>query len=85
MAPAVIAVKIRELRSITEHELGRTVKASNFGPFFRRACYYQNAFYRKMNEIKVVDKLPICKVDSVLFWHRIRPKKRRVLQEMAFR
>jgi hypothetical protein len=27
----------------------------------------------KMNRIKVVDKLSICKVGSVHFWHRIRP------------
>jgi hypothetical protein len=32
-------------------------------PIFRRACFiYQNASYTKMNGIKVVDKLLICKV-----------------------
>ncbi len=51
--------------------------------FFRRACYYQNSSYRKMNEIKVVDKLPICEVGFVHFWHKIRPKKLRFLQEMV--
>ncbi len=36
--------------------------------FSDRACYYQNAPNRKMNEIKVVDKLSICKVGSVLIF-----------------
>jgi hypothetical protein len=36
-----------------------------------------------MNGIKVVDKLLICKVGSVYFWHRIHPKKLRILQEMV--
>jgi hypothetical protein len=49
---------------------------------FRIACYYQNASYRK-NGIKVVDKLPICKAGFVHSWHRIHPKKPRILQEMV--
>jgi hypothetical protein len=49
---------------------------------FRRTCFYQNASYRKMNGIKVVDKLSIYKVGSVHFWHRIHPKKLRILQQM---
>jgi hypothetical protein len=37
-----------------------------------------------MNGTKVVDKLSICKVGSVHFWHRIHPKKKiRILQEMV--
>ncbi len=43
--------------------------------FFTRVCYYQIASYRQMNRIKVVDKLSICKVGSVHFWHRLHPKK----------
>ncbi len=43
------------LQSVFWYKLLVTVKASNLEPhgnfglfFFRRACYYQNAFYRKM-------------------------------------
>jgi hypothetical protein len=56
----------------------RTVKASNFGdlgPFFRRACYHQNASYRKMNGTKFADKLSICEVGSVRSWHKNPPKE----------
>jgi hypothetical protein len=67
-----------------------TVKSSNFGPhlnfgpfFYRKACYYQNASYKEMNRIKFLDKLSICKVGSVYFWHRIFPKKLRILQDMV--
>jgi hypothetical protein len=51
--------------------------------FFCRAWYHQNASYRKMNGIKVVDKLSICKVGSVHFWHLFHPEKLRILQEMV--
>jgi hypothetical protein len=36
-----------------------------------------------MNEIKVVDKLSICKVGPVHLWHMIHQKKLRILQEMV--
>jgi hypothetical protein len=36
-----------------------------------------------MNGIKVADKLSICKVGSVHFWHIIHPNKLWVLQEMV--
>ncbi len=32
---------------------------------------------------KVVDKLLICKIGSVHFWHKIHPKKLRILQAMV--
>jgi hypothetical protein len=50
---------------------------------FRRSCYYQNASNRKMNAIKVLDKLSICKVGFVHFWHIIYPKKLQISQEMV--
>ncbi len=51
--------------------------------FFREACYYQNAFHRKINGIKVVDELSIGKVGSVHFWRRIHPTKLRIFQEIV--
>jgi hypothetical protein len=50
-----------------------TVKASDFGPhgyfgpFFRRAWYYRNASYRKMNGIKIVNKRSTLQILLILF------------------
>jgi hypothetical protein len=53
--------------------------------FSRRACYYQNAYYRKMNGIKVVDKLSTCKVGSVHFLAQNSPKEATDLAKKRFK
>jgi hypothetical protein len=59
---------------------------SNFGPrklffyFLSQTCHHQNACNRKVKEMKVSEKLQICKLGSVHFWYIINPKKLRILQ-----
>ncbi len=67
-----------------------TVKSSNFGPpgnfglLFRKGlAIIKTRPTEKMNGIKVVDKLSMCKVGYVHFWHRIHRKKLRILQEIV--
>jgi hypothetical protein len=48
---------------------------------FSRACYNQHVSNRKMERIKVVEKLEIYKFGSVHFWYIIHPKKLRNLQQ----
>jgi hypothetical protein len=43
--------------------------------FFRRGCLNWNTSYRKMERIKVVEKLQIYKFRSLHFWYMIHPKK----------
>jgi hypothetical protein len=51
--------------------------------FFRKACYHQNASYKKIKRIKVVEKLWINKFGCVDFWYMIHLKKLRNLQKKA--
>jgi hypothetical protein len=59
----------------------RTVKASNFGHFFRTACHHQDL--QKNEEITSCRKT-ICKLCSVHVLYRNSPKKLRILQERIY-
>ncbi len=80
---------LREILLLSE-KWNITVKASNFGPrgkfgpFFRKGLLLSKRVLQKMNGVKIVDKLSICKVGSVHFWDRIHPKKLQILQAVAF-
>jgi hypothetical protein len=73
-----------------QSDLIHTVKASNFGPhgnfgpfFSEQLATIKTRPMENMNGIIVVDKLLICKVCSVHFWHRIHPTKLWILQEVV--
>ncbi len=79
---------ILQICTVFEHQK-YTVKASNLGhhgnlgPLFRRACYHENASYRKMKRLQVIEKFQIYIVGSVHFWYKIHPKKLRNLQKRS--
>jgi hypothetical protein len=53
------------------------------GLFFRKACYHQNASYRKMKRRKVVENLEIYKFGSVHFWQILHSKKLQNLEKRS--